>query len=296
MLRVLVYQANGVQGAATLRCVQQSGYIPRALIRNSPRNSEPLGHGVEVAVADLTDREALIRAHRCIDYVLLQIPAYSDAFAAEAIDNVAVAMELAGVRGAIVKMASPTPSILAPDTGFSTNAIVRERIRSVTIPAAVIEPTMYLDTFLKPNFRHEITKDKLIDLPLESTLKVAWTTVDDAARLALSVLKTEAWGMTFRCAGATAYDGNELAAEFSAVLGQQIVYSATKLDEFQRGIEGAIGPLAAAPLVAKFNFLSQFPKEARRMLSTVSDAAGLPERFRPTSVRDWISTNREAFA
>jgi uncharacterized protein YbjT (DUF2867 family) len=237
----------------------------------------------------------MIRAHQDIEFVLLQIPAYSDAFVALAIDNAVVAMESARVKGVIIKMASPTPSFWAPDTGFSTNAIVRERMRSSTIPSAVIEPTMYLDTFLKPNFRREICMEKLIDLPLASSLKVAWTTVDDAAALALAVLNAEAWGMTFRCAGATAYDGHELAAEFSAVLDQQIAYSTTKLDEFQSSLEAAIGPSAAAPVIAKFRFLSRYPGEARRMLSSKFDVADLPVRFRPTAVPDWIRMHRAAF-
>jgi NAD(P)H dehydrogenase (quinone) len=296
MSRVLVYQANGVQGAATLRCAQQSGHVPRALVRDASRRDDFIRKGVEVAVADLTDRDALIRAHESIDFVLLQIPAYSDAFVAQAIDNAVIAMESASVRGAIIKMANPTPSFLVSDTGFSTSAIVRERMRSSPIPWAAIEPTMYLDTFLKPSFRREISMEKLIDLPLASTLKVAWTTVDDAARLTLSVLQMKAWGMTFRCTGDVAYDGGELAAEFSAALGQQIAYREASLDEFQSAIEAAIGPSAAAPVIAKFGFLSQYPEEAQRMLGSASHAESLPARFRPTTVLDWIGMQRAAFS
>ena len=295
MSRVLVYQANGVQGAATLRRIQQAGFTARALIRNKPRATELAQSGVEVAVADLSDRDALIRAHQSVDYAVVQIPAYADAFVERAIENARSAMELARVKGAIIKMANPTSLLATPDSGFSANQIVLERMQSSSMAFSVLEPTMYLDTFLKPNLSREIARDKLIDLPIADTLKIAWTTVDDAARLAVSLLQWESWGKTLRCAGEMAYDGHELAAAFSIVLGRQVSYRCTDLDLFQRDLESANGPIAAATVVGKFRFISRFPDEARRMLSVTSSKMSAGEDFVPTRVEDWIRMNNARF-
>src|SRR4051794_20943009 len=46
MSRVLVYQANGVQGAATLRRVRQAGFTSRALIRDASRAAALVDLGV----------------------------------------------------------------------------------------------------------------------------------------------------------------------------------------------------------------------------------------------------------
>lgn len=295
MSRVLVYQANGVQGAATLRGIMREGFAARALIRNASRAADFTARGVEVAVADLMDRDALIRAHESIDYVVVQIPAHADAFVASAVDNAVCAMESAGVQGAVIKMANPTPVRAEPDSGFSANAIVLERMRRSTIRFSVVEPTMYLDTFLKPNLRHEIAHGRVIDLPIADSLKVAWTTVDDAGRLAACLLRPDFDELTIRCAGRRAYGGQDLAAAFSAALGREIGYRSTGLDVFQHDIESAIGARAAAPVVAKFRFLSRFPEDAQRMLGTPWNAANAPHGFQPTDLHDWLRMNRECF-
>lgn len=295
MSRVLVYQANGVQGAATARLVRQAGYTTRVLIREASKKEMFTSYGIEVAIADLHDRSALLSAHQSVDHVVLQIPAYTDAFVAKAIENAAFAMESKAIKGAIVKMANPTPSRFVPDSGFSANAIVLKRMRASTIPFSVVEPTLYLDTFLKPNLRHEVSCEHLIDFPVAETLKIAWTTVDDAARMAVLLLQAEAYGLTLRCAGDVAYDGYELAALFSSALGKEIDYRSTSVETFQREIESAIGPAAAAPAVSKFRFLSSFPQEASDMFSRTFKADRVLGEFLPTKVLDWINSNGAAF-
>jgi uncharacterized protein YbjT (DUF2867 family) len=139
MSRVLVYQANGVQGSATLRHVLQAGFTARALLRSTSKAAELTSRGVEVAVADLTDREGLIRAHQSVDHVVMQIPAYGDAFVKTAVENAVCAMQVARVGGVILKMSNPTSSHATPDSGFSANGIVRKAMQSarrmLSIPA-----------------------------------------------------------------------------------------------------------------------------------------------------------------
>jgi uncharacterized protein YbjT (DUF2867 family) len=296
MSRVLVYQANGVQGSATLRHVLQAGFTARALLRSTSKAAELTSRGVEVAVADLTDREGLIRAHQSVDHVVMQIPAYGDAFVKTAVENAVCAMQVARVGGVILKMSNPTSSHATPDSGFSANGIVRKAMQSAGIEFSAVEPTMYLDTFLKPNLRREISEHQLIDLPIANGLKIAWTTVDDAARLSACLLQARSWGLTVRCAGEVAYDGQELAAIFSGVLGQRISYRSTDLKAFQRDLESAIGAAGSAPVIAKFRFLSQFPDEARRMLSIPARGPSVADNFAPTFLPDWIRKNRASFA
>jgi uncharacterized protein YbjT (DUF2867 family) len=295
MSRVLVYQANSIQGGATVSRVQQAGYLTRALIRDRSKAADLVDRGIETAIADLNDLEALRRAHDSVDYVILQVPAYSDAFAAAVMDNAVAAMERACIKGVIVKLANPTPMVPASDSGFSANAIVLRALRRSGIPYAVVEPTMYLDTFLKPTLRHEIAQLRLIELPIAETLHVAWTTVDDAARLAAHLLKREAFGFTVRCAGEVAHNGRELAALFSTVLGRTITYRSVEVEAFRRDIESAIGAAAAAPVISKFGFLARHPQEAARMLGFTFDSRSVPGDFRPTPITDWIRAHRALF-
>lgn len=295
MSRVLVYQANGAQGAAVARYVNQAGYTTRVLIRDKSKAVNFTSIGIEVAVADLLDHESVARAHESVDYVIVQIPAYTDAFVSEAIENAVHAMVLHGVKGAFIKMANVTPALFMPDSGFSANVIILKKLQSCSIPFSVVEPTMYLDTFLKPNFRHEISAEHVLDLPLAEALKVAWTTIDDSARLVVGLLKAESYGLTVRCAGETALGGYELAATFSEVLGQEIKYKSTSMDVFQHEIETAIGSASATTVVSKFRFLSQFPAEAERMLtSTFRQIDALPN-FEPTSLENWVQSNGASF-
>jgi uncharacterized protein YbjT (DUF2867 family) len=226
----------------------------------------------------------------------MQIPAYADAFVAAAVENVVNALEATRVKSAIIKMANPSSVEATPDSGFSANAIVLNGMRSSAIPFSVVEPTMYLDTFLKPNFRREISRHNTIDLPIADDLRIAWTTVDDAARLAVCQLQSKTWGQTLRCAGETAYSGHELAAAFSTALGRHISYRSTGLDAFQRDIESAIGAAAAAPVISKFRFLARLPEEAGRMLGVAAKVPSLQRTFAPTRLHDWICMNSASFS
>jgi uncharacterized protein YbjT (DUF2867 family) len=250
---------------------------------------------MEIAVADLLDRAALLRAHEMVDHAIVQIPAHGDAFVAEAIENSLYAMQSCGVKSAVLKMANPTPAQCVADCGFSANLVVLRRMQSSNIPYSVVEPTMYLDTLLKPSLRQEIAQLHRIDLPVSGRLAVAWTTVDDAARMAVAVLNRGRSGLMVRCAGEAAYRGCELAAAFSAMLGQSVDYHSTELDSFRRDIESAIGVVAAAPVVSKFDFLSRYPQEASRMLSPTLDVGDVLSDFKATSLQDWIGRNRASF-
>jgi uncharacterized protein YbjT (DUF2867 family) len=289
MSRTLVYQANGVQGAAVVRHLERTGHQIRALIRDGSKAAGFLARGIEVAVADLRDRAALCRAHEGIDHVILQIPARDDAFAEVAIGNAVAAMRETSVLGVIVKMANPTPTMHAANTGFSVNSIIAGEVRRSGIPHSVIEPTMYLDTLLKPSLRREIAEEDRIDLPVDADLPIAWTTTDDAAKLAVLLLERRSFGLQLRCAGVDAWAGPGLAAACSTVLGRRITYRSTSMARFQSDIEAAIGTQAAAPAIAKFRFLSEFQQEARRMLggTFIADVPG----FRPTSLQAWIEQN-----
>lgn len=294
MSRVLVYQANGAQGGATLSRVRQAGYITRALIRNPATAQALIGRGMEVAVADFHDREALLRAHEAVDFVILQIPAYKDAFVASAMENALFAMTSCNVKSAILKMANPTPLQMVPDSGFSANHVVMRAMGSSSIPYSIIEPTIYLDVLLKPSLREEISRHHLIDMPIDANLGVAWTTLDDAASMAVELLRQGAYGQSIRCAGEIAYRGGELAAVFSGVLGAAIEFRSGPVEVFRREIQSAIGVDAAAPVVSKFEFLARYPEEAARMLSRTFKAPPGME-FRPTSVEDWVGARAAQF-
>jgi uncharacterized protein YbjT (DUF2867 family) len=293
MSRILVYQANGVQGAAVVRHLERTGHRIRALIRDGSKAAGFLARGIEVAIADLRDRTALCRAHEGIDHAIVQIPARDDAFAQVAIGNAVAALRQSRIAGVIVKMANPTPSTQKANTGFSVNSIIAEAMRRSGLPHSVIEPSMYLDTLLKPSLRREITEENRIDLPIDPDLPIAWTTVDDAARLAVLLLEGRSFGLHLRCAGADAWDGSGLAATCTTLLGRHITYHSTPLAKFQADIEAAIGPEAAAPAVAKFRFLSDFPQDARNMMGTPF-AADVPG-FEPTSLPSWIAQHSDCF-
>ncbi|MBS0198977.1 MAG: NmrA family NAD(P)-binding protein [Proteobacteria bacterium] len=293
MSRVLVYQSNGVQGSAVLEHARQAGFTVRALVRNIEKASPLMHRGFEVVSADFHDREALANAHDSVDYVIAQIPAYSDGFAEEAIKNSVFAMKRHGIKGVILKMANPTPVTSLPDTGFSVNSIIISEMNSSGLLFTSIEPTMYLDTLLKPNIRNEISTLGLIDLPIRGDLKIAWTCVDDAAWLSVSLLKERVFGLTIRCMGEREYCGTDLADIFSAILGKPIGFKSTAVDEFQQEIEAAIGAENAKPVVAKFRFLAEHPTEAQAMLDISREKNWV---FKPTSVQEWLVSKKDQFA
>jgi uncharacterized protein YbjT (DUF2867 family) len=292
--RILVYLANGVQGGAVARQALALGYAVRALVRD-PAKSEPLKRlGAEIARGDLLSGAGLEEAHRGIDYVVLQAPLGPPAQVSALIDNAIAAIQASTARGGVAKMASASPSIETDEPGFAANPIVADKLRSSGLHFSIIRPTMYLDNFLRPETRNGIAGENTIVYPLSASRRIAWTSADDAARAALTLLENEAWSCDLVISGAEAVDGEGLARGFSAALGRDVRFQSLPLDAFEREVDSRMGAGVGKRVSSKFRFFEEHPSEAERMLSPTFRPCPELQGFVPATIEAWVGVHRSA--
>ena len=75
-MRVTVFGASGVQGAAQVAALSRAGHHPIAVSRN-PKAANIDGNDIETCAADFTDTEALQRSIKDADAIFLNLPSTS---------------------------------------------------------------------------------------------------------------------------------------------------------------------------------------------------------------------------
>lgn len=292
---ILVYLAAGVQGSAVIRAALQRGLKVRALVRDRRRASALSALGVELAEGDLRDAASLRAASTGISHAVLQIPIGSQGDMRIQADNAISASLASGMKSIVLKLASASRPAPCEEPSFVANAMVETIVRASGLPFAIVRPTMYLDNLLKPSARKDIVEHGIFAPPIAESQRIAWTSVDDCARAAVTLLERGITSGDHCIAGPESVDGNELVTHIGAGLGRRIVYRQQPLDEFERDVDAAMGPGTGRRVASKFRFFATHPEDADRMLAEpFKPRAGL-EDFQPTGIEEWVRQHRALF-
>lgn len=292
---VLVYLANGVQGGAVVRAALRHGLKVRALVRSRARAEALAALGVEFAQGDLRDPASLRRASAGLDHAILQIPIGSQDEMRVATDNALAASTACGLKSLVLKLASASRPAPCPEPSFVANAMIEDMARRSGLPVAIVRPTMYLDNLLKPSARREIAGQGVFAPPVAESQRIAWTSADDCARAAVTLLARGASGGDHRIAGPHSVTGGELASRIAAGLGHPVVYRAQPLEEFEREVDAAMGPGTGRRVASKFRFFAAHRDEADAMLSGAFMTQPGLEDFRPTAIEEWVRRHKADF-
>ena len=292
---VLVYLANGVQGAAAVRAARQCGVKVRALVRDQARAQPLAALGVEFAQGDLRDPASLRLASAGLDHAILQIPIGSQDEMRVATGNALAASVACGLKSLVLKLASASRPASCPEPSFVANAMIEDMVRQSGLPFAIVRPTMYLDNLLKPSARREIAGQGVFAPPIAENQRIAWTSADDCARAAVTLLARGATSGDHRIAGPHSVTGGELASKVATALGRPVVYRAQPLEEFEREVDAAMGPGMGRRVASKFRFFAAHRDEADAMLSGAFTPQPGLEDFRPTPIEEWVRRHKGDF-
>lgn len=292
---ILVYLTNGVQGGAVVRAAFRRGIKVRALVRSRTRSHALAALGVDLVEGDLHDPTSLRAASAGIAHAVLQIPIGSQDDMRVAADNALSASRACGLTSVVLKLASASRPACCPEPSFVANATIEDMVRRSGLHFAIVRPTMYLDNLLKPSARMEIAEHGVFAPPISASQRIAWTSADDCADAALTLLERGAYGGDHRIAGPNSVSGEELAARITAGLGHRVVYRAQPLDEFEREVDAAMGPGTGRRVASKFRYFAEHRDEADAMLSGPFEPQPGLEGFRPTSIEDWVRRHRSDF-
>ena len=292
---ILVYLANGVQGGTVVRAALRRGLRVRALVRDRRRSPALAALGVELVEGDLHDPNSLRAASRGVAHAVLQIPigAHED-IRAQAANGLSASIAC-GLTSIILKLASASFPAPCEEPSFVANAMIEDMVRRSGLPFAVVRPTMYLDNLLKPSARREIVEHGQFAPPIAEQQEIAWTSADDCADAALTLLEHGATGGDHRIAGPESVTGDQLAARVTAGLGRRVVYCPQPLDEFERDVDAAMGAGTGRRVASKFRFFASHRQQADAMLAGPFEAQAGLEDFRPTHIEQWVRRHAEDF-
>lgn len=291
---VLVYLANGVQGGAVVRAARRNGFHVRALVRDRAPCTALAALGVELVEGDLGDPSSLRAASAGVAYAVLQIPiAPIDEMRRQAAHALAASIA-SGHRSIVLKLASASRAAPCAEPSFVANAEIEHLVRSAGLPFAIVRPTMYLDNLLKPSARADIARHGVFAPPIATSQRIAWTSADDCATAAMTLLERGVDGRDHLIAGPESVTGDDLAARISAGLARRVVYRAQPIDEFEHEIDAIMGQGIGRRVASKFRFFATRPCEADAMLSVPFAGSGPLSAFRPTSIEDWVHRHRDA--
>jgi uncharacterized protein YndB with AHSA1/START domain len=135
----------------------------------------------------------------------------------------------------------------------------------------------------------------VLTYPVSAEHAFAWVSTEDLARLIDQLLKYNVLGATVYAGGKRAINGTELAKCFSEGLGRPIRYHSLDLDEFERGVDQALGPGVGKRISAIFRFIERHPDDLDFLARPFVQPAQLPA-FESTDVTKWVAEHKAAYA
>ena len=204
-MRVTVFGASGVQGAAQVAALSRAGHHPIAVSR-SPKPLSIDGNEIETCAADFTDEDALQRAVKDAEAIFLNLPSTSFQPAEPTI-------AAAKAVGEAAKSSSKNPVIVfntsmpVPETSKNIEAQdhrreMRTLLRDMGLPVISLQPVCFLDNLLEGWAWPPIRDRKTIVYCHKPTLDVAWIGLDDLAQLMIAAMsRPELAGRNFPVGG-----------------------------------------------------------------------------------------------
>ncbi|HEY0005101.1 MAG TPA: SDR family oxidoreductase [Pyrinomonadaceae bacterium] len=247
--KILVTGATGTVGSLLLDQLSGTGADFRALVRNEAKAEKLRAGGVEVAQGDFEQPQTLAPALEGIDRIfLLSTPGPEQVRLQQ---NMIEAARRAGVRR-IVKLSAIGAGPDAP-TLLHDHYLIEQAIEQSGIAFTHLRPNGFMQNAFM--FAHSIREQGVFYGSLRAA-KVSYVDARDIAAVAKAVLTEEGYdGKAFDITGPQALSYDELAAEFSSVLGREVRYVDVSMEAVRAGMIGVgLSEWLADALVGLFDF------------------------------------------
>ena len=221
----LVTGATGRQGGATARALAHRGAKVRALVRNpdDPAARALAGNGAEVAVGDLDDVGSLVAAMAGVSGVFSIQNWWLTGAKREVRQgkNVADAAMKAGVPHLLYSSVGGADRN-AEITHWKTKWEIEHYIRELGLPATILRPVTFMETYYAPAVEKGILGGKLVD-PVRPERRVQLIATDDIGEWAALALTEPGRfvGKELEIAGEE-LTNPEIAATFARVIGRPV--------------------------------------------------------------------------
>jgi uncharacterized protein YbjT (DUF2867 family) len=292
---VLVYCANGFQGHATVPALLAGGVAVRALVRDRERASPLTAAGAEIYVGDLATKDSLKPAHQGVDVVVLQTPAGEPPEATRSkLLNALESVQAAGITKIVVNTSVQFPRRIDELPQFAAKREVEDELLKSGLDVSIVRAPFLLSNLLLPYASLGIAHEDLLTYPVGSDVALSWAAPEDVGRMISIMISRGLYGLTLHAGSSAPVRGDELAGEFAAALERPIRYIPLPLDDFEAGVDAAVGPGIGRQVGEIFRFIAQHPDDRE----FVDRPFAVPPEFppvEPMSIQDWVRAHKEAF-
>lgn len=232
---IAVVGATGNTGRAVVKELQELGEDPLCIVRDKDKANEVLGKDAKVAVAEVTDRDALDKALKGVERVFVVTGHNPDM--AEQQTNILEAAKAGGAE--FFAKVSGGKKVVGPDVesvvGRGHHA-VEQAIEKSGIDYAILRPGLFMqNTFAQIPL---IKNESKMALPFPADLPLAFIDVRDTGAVGARIMKDPApyAGKTLEFTGKLTNFEN-FAKDFSDVLGKEVKYFGASLDQAEAAMK-----------------------------------------------------------
>lgn len=190
-MRVVIFGATGVQGAAQVNAAARAGHDVVAVSRN-PKPTTVDGKQVETAAADFTDGEAIKKALKGADRLLVNLPSTSFHQAEPIFEGATLignAAKEAGIPLIVFNTSMPVPVESQDVKAQDDRRIMKKLLRDSGVPVIVLQPVCYLDNLLEGWALGPLRDNDTVKYCHKPTLRSSWICHQDVAALMLSAME-----------------------------------------------------------------------------------------------------------
>jgi NAD(P)H dehydrogenase (quinone) len=255
-----MYAVTGVTGkvgSAVARTLLQAGLPVRAIVRDEEKGKPWAALGAEVAIADISDADALTTAFAGAAGVFLMTPPNYDpapGFPVTVANAAAVKAAIEAARPGKVVFLSTVGAQVSEFNLLNNSKLTEEMLRTVSVPVSFVRAAWFMENAAWDIDAARSGKIPSYLQPLDHP--IAMVAAIDIARTITEVLR-ESWNgvRVVELEGPKRYSANDIASAFAAALGHPVHMEPVPRETWEARFraEGMKHPLARIRMVDGFN-------------------------------------------
>lgn len=234
-MRVVVFGASGVQGAAQVPILARKGHDVVAVSRN-PKPLSIDGKRIETAAADFNDAEKVSKILEGADAILLNLPSTSFNQSEPILAATKMIGETAktkGVKLIVFNTSMPVPEVKQDIKAQDDRREMRELLRKVGPPVISIQPVSYIDNLLEGWALPPIRDDHIVRYCHKPDLEVSWICHHDVAQCMVAAMeRPELAGRNIPIGGPETVVLKELTEKLSRAWKKDLAYDNQTVADF----------------------------------------------------------------
>jgi NAD(P)H dehydrogenase (quinone) len=252
-----VMGVTGKVGGTVARILLAEGKRVRAVVREAAKGDPWAAQGCDVAIADIKDAEALTKAFQGAEGVFLMTPPNYDpepGFPETQVAATATKTAIESAKPGKVVFLSTVGAQIAEPNLLSNSKMTEAMLRTLTVPVGFLRAAWFMENAAwdVAGARAGVIPSFL--QPLDHAIPMVAT--GDIARTAVALLQEQWTGVrVVELEGPRRYSANDIAAGFSAALGQQVRMEPIPRDTWETLFrsQGMKNPVPRIRMVDGFN-------------------------------------------